>query len=108
MQVDNILSYQRENRKGGGLACIYNEEFKMKSLTSQKYESFESLIVQWNIKSKTNLFSLIYRPPSSTKNGTPIKVFLAEFSEHITTLLQQNDDPIILGDINIPWNKRTT
>ena len=27
------------------------------------------------------------------------------FSEHITTLLQQDDDPIILGDINIPWNK---
>ena len=55
-----------------------------------------------NIKSKTNLFSLIYRPPSSTKNGTPIRVFLDEFSEHITTLLQQDDDPVILGDINIP------
>ena len=77
----------------------------MKSLKSQKYESFESLIVQLNIKSKTNLFSLIYRPPSSTKNETPIRVFLDEFSEHITTLLQQDDDPIILGDINIPWNK---
>ena len=34
-----------------------------------------------------------------------IRIFLDEFSEHITTLLQQNDDPIILGDINIPWNK---
>ena len=58
-----------------------------------------------NIKSKTNLFSLIYRPPSSTKNGTSIRIFLDEFSEHITTLLQQDDDPIILGDTNIPWNK---
>ena len=58
-----------------------------------------------NIKSKTNIFSLIYKPPSSTKNRTPIRVFLDEFSEHITTLLQQDDDPIILGDINIPWNK---
>ena len=77
----------------------------MKSLKSQKYESFESLIVQLNIKSKTNIFSLIYRPPSSTKNKTPIRVILDEFSEHITTLFQQDDDPIILGDINIPWNK---
>ena len=66
MQVYIILSCERENRKGGGLACIYNEKLKMKLLTSQKYESFESLIVQWNIKSITNLFSLIYRPPSST------------------------------------------
>ena len=43
------------------------EKLKMKPLKSQKYKSFESLIVQLNIKSKTNLFSLIYRPPSSTK-----------------------------------------
>ena len=77
----------------------------MKALKSWKYESFESLIVQLNITSKTNIFSLIYRPPSSTKNRTPIRVFLDEFSEHTTTLLQQDDDPIILGDINIPWNK---
>ena len=39
------------------------------------------------------------------KNGTPIRIFLDEISEHVTTLLQQNYDPIILGDINIPWNK---
>ena len=77
----------------------------MKLLVPQNYESFESLTVQWNIISKTKLFSLIYRPPSSTKNGNPIRIFLDEFSEHITTLLQQNDDPVILGDINIPWNK---
>ena len=105
MQGYNILSCEWENRKGGGLACIYNEKLKMKSLKSQKYESFESLVVQLDIKSKTNLFSLIYRPPSSTKIGTPIRVFLDEFSEHITTLLQQYGDPIILGDMNIPWNK---
>ena len=67
MQGYHILSCERKNRKGGGLACIYNEKLKMKALKSQKYDSFESLIVQLNIKSKTNIFSLIYRPPSSTK-----------------------------------------
>ena len=101
----HILSCERENRKRGGLACIYNEKLKMKASKSQKYEFFEALIVQVNIISKTNIFSLVYRPPSSTKNRTPIRVFLEEFSEHITTLLQQDDDSIILGDINIPWNK---
>ena len=101
----NILSFKKINRKMGGLACIYNERLKMKLLVPQNYESFDSLTVQWNIKSKTKLFSLIYRPPSSTKNGTPIRIFLDEFSEHITTLLQLNGDPIILGDINIPWDK---
>ena len=105
MQGYHILSCERANRKEGGLACIYNENLKMKASKPQKYESFESLTVQVSIKSKTNIFSLIYRPPSSTKNITPIRVFLDEFSEHITTLLQQEEDPIILGDINISWNK---
>ena len=54
---------------------------------------------------QNKLFSLIYRLPSCTKDGTQIRDFLEKFSEHITTILQQNDDPIILGDINIPWNK---
>ena len=103
-QSFNILSCETKNRNGGGLAYIYNYRFKMKLLVPQNYESFESLTVQCNIKSKTKLFSLIYRPPSSTKNGSPVRIFLDEFSEHIT-LLQQNDDPIILGDINILWNK---
>ena len=92
------------DRKGGSLACIYNENLRMKAPKSQKYESFELLAVKVSIKSKTNTFSLIYRPPSSAKNKIPIRVFLDEFTEHITTLLQQHDDPIILGDINIPWN----
>ena len=44
-----------------------NERLMIKLLVQQNYESFESLTIKWNIKSKTNLFSLIYRPPSSTK-----------------------------------------
>ena len=48
----NILSFERKNRKGGGLACIYNERFKMKLLVPENYESFESLTVQCNIKSR--------------------------------------------------------
>ena len=71
----NILSHERKNRKGGGLACIYNERFKMKLLVPQNYESFETLTVQCNIKSKTKLFSLIYRPPSSTKKWNYNKNF---------------------------------
>ena len=45
MQGYHILSCESKNRKGGGLACIYNEKLKMKALKLQKYESFESLIV---------------------------------------------------------------
>ena len=32
-------------------------------------------------------------------------IFLSEFPDHITTLLQTCNEPFILGDINIPLNK---
>ena len=34
-----------------------------------------------------------------------MNIFLSEFPDHITTLLQTCNEPIILGDINIPWKK---
>ena len=82
--------------KEGGLACIYKEQVTLKLSTQQNYASFESLTIQCSIKSKTNLFSLIYRPLISTKHLIPMRIFLDEFSEHITTLLKGNDDPIIM------------
>ena len=88
------------------MAFIYNERLKMKLLVSQDYESLESLTIQWNIKFKTDLYSQIYISPSSTKNGTPLKTFLVEFSEHKIALLQQNDDPIKYWVISAyPCNK---
>ena len=42
MQGYHILSCERESQKGGGLACIYNENLKMKAPKSHKYESFET------------------------------------------------------------------
>ena len=41
----------------------------------------------------------------STNHKIPMTTFLSEFPDHITTLLQTGNEPIILGDINIPWNK---
>ena len=38
----NKLSCERKSRKGGGLACIYNEKLMIKVLAQQKYESFIS------------------------------------------------------------------
>ena len=74
----------------------------MKAPKSQKYESFELLTVQANIKSKTNIFSLIYRPPSSTKNKIPIRVFLDEFTEQ-----HNNPTPTTLWPYYTWWYQYT-
>ena len=31
--------------------------------------------------------------------------FIDEFPDHMSYLLCQTDNPVIVGDVNIPWNK---
>ena len=52
------------------------------------------------VKSKLHWISIIYRPPYS-----PTTTFIDEFPDHISHLLCQTDKPIIVHDVNIPWNK---
>ena len=56
-------------------------------------------------KNKLHWISSIYRPPYSNRHPTPTSTFIDEFPDHISHLLCQTDNLIIVGDINIPWNK---
>ena len=57
------------------------------------------------VKSKLHWISIICRPPYSNRHPIPTSTFIDEFPEHLSHLLCQTDIPIIVGDINIPWNK---
>ena len=63
-------------------------------------KSFEGLVIRF----QQTVFALIYRPPYSKKNPQKFRTFLEEFSEVLTSLLQENSQPIITGDFNISWN----
>ena len=96
----------RENQPGGGIACIYKGYLDSRIYTKDNaYTSFECLTVKLMIKSKFNLISTIYRPPYSSRHPIPTSTFIDEFPGHISHLLCQTDNPIIVGNINIPWNK---
>ena len=56
-------------------------------------------------KSKLPWISTIYRPPYSNRHPIPTSTFIDKFSDHVSHCLCQTDNPIIVGDINIPWNK---
>ena len=101
-----IINKCRENKPGGGIACIYKGHFDIRMHTKDNtYISFESLTVKLMIKSKLHWISTIYRPPYSSKHPIPTSTFIDEFSDHVSHLLCQTDNPIIVGDMNIPWNK---
>ena len=100
-----ILIQSRENRKGGGIAVIYESHLHVKKLSFNEYTSFEALTVNLDITTKSYLFSAIYRAPYSIKQPVTMLTFLEEFPDHISSLLRSSKNIIILGDFNIPWNK---
>ena len=56
-------------------------------------------------KIKTALDLYYLQTTMSSKHTIPTSTFIDEFPDHLSHLLCQTDNPIIIGDINIPWNK---
>ena len=101
-----VIDKCRENKPGGGIACIYKGHLDIRMYTKDNtYTSFENLTVKRMIKSKLHWISTIHRPPYSNRHPIPTSTFIDEFPDHVSHLLCQTDNLIIVGDINIPWNK---
>ncbi|KAJ8247213.1 hypothetical protein COCON_G00234620, partial [Conger conger] len=84
----------RPSGRGGGLAILYNEKWKVSSLTVPVHRSFESVALQINGPTPTILVT-VYRPPK------PSREFLNEFSAFLTSLCSLSPNIILLGDFNI-------
>ena len=62
------------------------------------------LTIKFMVKSKLHWISIIYRPPYSNRHPIPTSTFIDGFPDHLSNLLCQTDNPIIVSDINIPRN----
>ena len=65
--------------------CIYKKGLKVEKIRSISKKSFEGLVIRF----QQTVFVLIYRPPYSKKNPQKFSTFLEEFSEVLTSLLQE-------------------
>ena len=101
-----IINKHRENQSGGGVACIYKGHFDIQTYTKDiTCTSFECLTIKLMVKSKLHCISTMYRSPYFNRHPIPTSTFIDEFPDHLSHLLCQTDDRIIVGDINILWNK---
>ena len=81
-------------RRGGGLAILHRETWRVSSVTTPVSPSFESLAIQLNGPTPTVLVN-IYRPPK------PNKDFIDEFTTFLTHICSLSTNIIVLGDANI-------
>ena len=91
-------------RKGGGIALIYCNNFKVRHLEDANWMSFE--YAMWGLQHKGINMTImaIYRPPYSTINQATIQSFFEEFTEWMVTKSNEYSNIIVLGDFNIHIN----
>ena len=93
--------YTRSERKGGGIAIVYNNKnVKLKLIKSGCTDSFEFTI--WEIHNTSGNWTILglYHPPQSKINATNT-TFLDEFSDFIGDIRGKYKNILIAGDFNI-------
>ena len=83
-----LLHVPRSGKRGGGVAVICREQYKMKVETTITATSFESMTVLVTIASYTLRLIVIYRIPPSQQNKLAKSTFLTQFTdlvEHAST-----------------------
>ena len=96
--MDN--SFRKDGKKGGRIALVYNEEYRIKRIKENHLKTYHS--VKWKLIIKNTILHIIgvYRPPTS---GT-VNQFAEEFLEKIQDDIMDSSNLIILGDFNIHIN----
>ena len=100
-----ILNINRQDKRVAGIALLYSNEYKIKTVTHIKYNRFESRI--WNIQSGSTHCTLqaVYHPPVGAQQGITNSIFINYLTELLTEVVSNHSNLIILGDINIHLNK---
>ena len=106
-----LTSVPRASR-GGGLAVLYRNEFSSKVNSGPSYKSFENLDITLSHGNLSTRSISIYRPPTSSKNGSSFNQFLSDFSDLMERIITSQAKIILAGDFNIhfdlPSNSQTS
>ena len=85
----------REGKRGGGLANIFSNVLKFKSLSLGSFSSFEYQATILDNKSPVLMIS-VYRPPKCSK-----ALFLTEIAELLSICATNHNKTLITGDVNL-------
>ncbi len=101
-----ISHVPRQEARGGGVAFIHRDHYKVRIDTSFTASSFESITTVMDVGSFTFRFVVIYRVPPSTKNKLQRSLFLKEFADLLELSTTQSGRLVLAGDFNVHWDKK--
>ena len=90
-----------KKKRGGGVGLVFRASFNVMAVQLDvSLTSFELLCVQISSSTKTIRLYVIYRPPE--RPGFPtLLTFLSEFRTLLEFAVDNNEEPVIVGDFNI-------
>ena len=95
----SLFHCPRTSGRGGGVAFLVRESFKVDIIHTPKFLSFEAICILVKHSSMTANFKCIYRPPGCTT------MFFDEFQNVLENTLHFQDELYIFGDFNIHLDK---
>ena len=97
-----IYTKNRIGNKGGGIALVSRDKYKVSALTSAELDRFEAQV--WKVKVCRDIVLMIvgvYRPPYSVRNGNMVTKFLDEFTPWMVDMITNHSNIILMVDFNI-------
>ena len=92
-----ICHHDRTNRRGGGVAIVFDETLDITTLESSAIsDSLEYISCKTTINKQQFILCCVYRPPSSSN-----QVFLDEWNHLLSNLTVSPCELLICGDINL-------
>ena len=95
----SLFHCPRPSGRGGGVAFLVRETFKVEIIHTPKFLSFEAICILVKHSSITANFICIYCPPGCAN------MFFDEFPNFLENTLQFQDELYIFGDLNIHLDK---
>ena len=104
----DFYNVPRDDRQGGGIACIYKNGLNVTKLDAPCMTTMEIMELLLNVYSVKIRVITIYRPPPSEKKKYSMSSFYKEFYELMAHYALTTEDLIICGDFNFHVNNSSS
>ena len=97
----SMITADRLDKKGGGLALIYKSYYKVQSIEYKIYRFSEHATWDLRIGGTSVTIHGVYHPPQSPTNKLPNTVFIDQFLEFVSTTLPNHQNNLYIRDFNL-------